>query len=258
MSANAASAEDDVVPLERRNVVAHHEIATAQKTSLMSVPASQLKDLEIPRYVVVEGPIGVGKTTLARKLAETFGHPLLLEPAADNPFLDRFYREGGKHALPTQLFFLLHRLRQLAELGEGDLFAPSVIADFLLQKDRLFAELTLDADEFALYEQIHDKLAVTVPTPDLVIYLQAPARVLTDRIRRRGVPAEQRIDSEYLSQLIDAYARFFHFYDESPLLIVNAAEIDLASNDAHYIGLVERIAEMTGTRQFFNPHPSLL
>jgi deoxyadenosine/deoxycytidine kinase len=224
----------------------------------MSVPVAQLNELEIPRYVVVEGPIGVGKTTLARRLADTFGHPLLLEPAADNPFLDRFYRDSGRHALQTQLFFLLHRLRQLADLGDGDLFSPQIVADFLLQKDRLFAELTLDADEFALYEQIHDKLAITVPPPDLVVYLQAPVRVLGERIRRRGVPAEQRIDSGYLSSIIDAYARFFHFYDDSPLLIVNAAEIDLASNDAHFVALVERIANMTGTRQFFNPHPMLL
>lgn len=224
----------------------------------MSAPAARLTDLEIPRYVVVEGPIGVGKTTLAKRLADTFGHPLLLEPGADNPFLDTFYREGGRNALQTQLFFLLHRMRQLSDLGESDLFSPTVVADFLLQKDRLFAELTLDADEFALYQQIHDKLAISTPTPDLVVYLQAPTRVLTERIRRRGVPAEQRIDQEYLNRLIDAYARFFHFYDDAPLLIVNAAEIDFASNDAHYVGLVERIANMTGTRAFFNPHPTLL
>ncbi|NJN50570.1 MAG: deoxynucleoside kinase [Gammaproteobacteria bacterium] len=127
-----------------------------------------------------------------------------------------------------------------------------------MQKDRLFAEITLDADEFALYQQIHDKLAVAAPAPDLVIYLQAPARVLTDRIRRRGVPAEQRIEAEYLTRLIDAYARFFHFYDEAPLLIVNAAEIDLATNESHYAALVEHIANMTGTRAFFNPNPTLL
>jgi len=219
---------------------------------------AQLADLEVPRYIVVEGPIGVGKTTLATRIAQTFGHPVLLEPAAENPFLDRFYREGGRHALATQLFFLLHRLRQLAELGTEGLFSPLMVADFLIEKDRLFAEITLDKAEFALYEQIHEKLSLTAPKPDLVIYLQAPTRVLLDRIRRRGVASEQHIDSAYLEALIDAYARFFHFYDDAPLLIVNAAEIDLAHNDDHYATLVQRIADMSGMRQYFNPHPTLL
>ena len=132
------------------------------------------------------------------------------------------------------------------------------MADFLIEKDRLFAEITLDKEEFALYEQIHEKLALDAPTPDLVIYLQAPTRVLLDRIHRRGVAAEQQIDNAYLEALIDAYARFFHFYDDAPLLIVNAAEIDLAHNDDHYAGLVQRIADMAGMRQYFNPHPTLL
>jgi len=225
----------------------------------MNRSSAQLTLLEIPRYIVVEGPIGVGKTTLAKRIGDSFGHPVLLEPATENPFLDRFYREGGRrHALPTQLFFLLHRLRQLNELGDGGLFSPLLVADFLLQKDRLFAEITLDADELVLYQQIHDKLAVSVPVPDLVIYLQAPTRVLLDRIRRRGVAAEQHIDAEYLDTLIDAYARFFHFYDDSPLLIVNAAEIDLAHNDDHFAALIARVAAMTGVRQYFNPHPTLV
>ena len=224
----------------------------------MSLPVAQLSQLEVPRYIVVEGPIGVGKTTLARRIAEIFGHPLMLEPATDNPFLDRFYREGGRHALSTQLFFLLNRLRQLGELAPGGLFSPLVVADFLLQKDRLFAEITLDADELVLYQQIHDKLAVAAPIPDLVVYLQAPTRVLLERIRRRGVPAEQRIDDAYLEALVDAYTRFFHFYDDAPLLIVNAAEIDLAHNDDHFASLVEQMTQISGMRQYFNPHPTLL
>jgi len=224
----------------------------------MSRSVAELSQLEIPRYVVVEGPIGVGKTTLARRIGETFGHPLMLEPATDNPFLDRFYREGGRHALSTQLYFLLHRLRQLAELAPGGLFSPLVVADFLLQKDRLFAEITLDADELTLYQQIHDKLAVAAPVPDLVIYLQAPTRVLLERIRRRGVAAEQQIDDAYLEALVDAYTRFFHFYDDAPLLIVNATEIDLAHNDDHFARLVEQMTQISGMRQYFNPHPTLL
>lgn len=224
---------------------------------MIHVPA-QLAGLDVPRYIVVEGPIGVGKTTLARRIADTFGHDTLLEPAEENPFLDRFYREGGRHALATQLYFLLHRVRQLAEIGDEGLFAPQLVADFLLEKDRLFAEITLDAEELELYAQIHEKLVLSAPTPDLVVYLQAPTRVLLERIRRRGVPSEQRIDAAYLDALIDAYARFFHFYDGAPLLIVNAGEIDFAHNDEHYAALIGRIAEMSGARQYFNPNPTLL
>ena len=224
----------------------------------MVTPIANVDEAELPRFVAVEGPIGVGKTTLARRLSETFHHPMLMEPAAENPFLDRFYREGGRHALPTQLFFLLHRARQLAELGEGDLFHPVLVADFLIQKDRLFAEITLDANELQLYDQIYRRLAINTPTPDLVVYLQAPAGVLMERVRRRGIPSEQHITSEYLEALIDAYTRFFHFYDDAPLLIVNAAEIDFVHNDAHYDQLVSRIVHMSGMRQYFNPHPTLI
>jgi len=224
----------------------------------MTLPHPNPDDAPLPRYVAVEGPIGVGKTTLARRLSDAFHYPTLLEPAAENPFLDRFYREGGRHALPTQLFFLLHRARQLAELGKSDLFRPTLVADFLIQKDRLFAEVTLDAHEFELYDQIYRKLAIDTPTPDIVVYLQAPANVLIDRVRRRGIPAEQHISTDYLTTLIEAYTRFFHFYDESPLLIVNAAESDFVHNDAHFNALVSRITGMTGMRQYFNPHPMLL
>ena len=224
----------------------------------MTLPQSNPDDAHLPRFVAVEGPIGVGKTTLARRLSETFHYPILLEPAAENPFLDRFYREGARHALPTQLFFLLHRARQLAEFGSGDLFRPMLVADFMMQKDRLFAEVTLDAHELELYDQIYGKLALDTPTPDIVVYLQAPANVLIERVRRRGIPAEQHISTEYLTALIDAYTRFFHFYDAAPVLIVNAAESDFANNEAHYRALVARITGMTGMRQYFNPHPTLL
>ena len=211
-----------------------------------------------PKFIAVEGPIGVGKTTLACRLAETFRRPVLLEPAAENPFLDRFYRDGRRYALPPQLFFLLHRADQVARLADDDLIGPLLVADFLIEKDRLFAEVTLDAHELNLYEQIYRTLDIRPPRPDLVIYLQAPVPVLLDRIRRRGIGYEQRIDPEYLTTLSDAYAEFFHFYDNAPLLIVNAAEIDFAHNERHYGALVTQIETMDSVRQYFNANPTLL
>lgn len=211
-----------------------------------------------PRYVTVEGPIGVGKTTLARRLAEHFGYPILLEPAAENPFLDRFYREGRRHALPTQLFFLLNRARQMAELPRDDLLGPTLIADFLLEKDDLFARMTLDDNEYALYRQIYASLDIETPTPDLVIYLQAPVNVLLARIRRRGIAYERDIEGDYLETLNRAYTEFFHYYDRAPLLVVNASEIDFAHNDRHFAALLAQIDRMDGLRQYFNPNPTLL
>jgi deoxyguanosine kinase len=225
----------------------------------MAVLASaKLERGTVPRFLVVEGPIGVGKTTLARRLAESFGHHILLESGAENPFLERFYREGRRHALSTQLFFLLQRSQRIEEIRSGELFSPRVVADFLIEKDKLFAAVTLDQTELQLYSQIHDSIAVEAPAPDLVIYLQAPAGVLMDRIRRRGVHSERSISPEYLNALIDAYTRFFYFYEDAPLLIVNAAEIDLVANDHHYEQLLEQILHMSGARQYFNPHPTLI
>ena len=212
----------------------------------------------LPRYVVIEGPIGVGKTTLAKKLAALLDYPLLLEPVTENPFLDRFYAEGASQALPTQLFFLLQRAKQVQDMPGNDLLERAIIADFMIEKDDLFAALTLDPAELALYRQIHSSLQLVPPKPDLVIYLQAPARVLQQRVFRRGIDFEQSIDIDYLDALADSYTEFFHYYEDAPVLIVNAAEIDFANNDEHFNALLEQILHMEGTRQFFNPNPTLL
>lgn len=206
------------------------------------------------RYVVVEGPIGVGKTTLAKRLAETWGAELLLEQADANPFLERFYRDPVGAALPAQLHFLFQRTQQLADLRQQDLFTSAVrVADYLIQKDRLFARVTLEETEFTLYQQVYDRLVVDPPKPDLVIYLQAPVDVLLERIARRRIPMEQLIDRAYLEKLNEAYARFFHDYDEAPLLIVNAATLDPLSNDIDYAELQGAIARMGRGRLYFNP-----
>jgi deoxyadenosine/deoxycytidine kinase len=205
------------------------------------------------RFIVVEGPIGVGKTSLARRLAQSFDADLVLEQADENPFLERFYRNPKAGALPAQLFFLFQRARQLEELLQQDMFAATRVGDYLLDKDRLFARLTLDAQEYDLYEQVYSKLAISTPTPDLVIYLQAPVDVLMDRIARRGIRYEQQIDRAYLEKLMEAYARYFHEYSASPLLIVNAAQADFVSNDADYTQLVEQVLRTKRGRHYFNP-----
>ena len=206
-----------------------------------------------PRYIVVEGPIGAGKTALAKRLAKSLGGELILEEAFENPFLERFYREGKSAALPTQMFFLFSRARQMEELRQADMFARVRVSDYIFAKDRLFAEINLDPDELSLYDQIHERLAVDVPVPDLVIYLQASVDALTDRIGRRGVGFERLIDKRYLERLADTYARFFHTYDDGPLLIVNASQIDPVNNESDYQRLFERIESTTGGRHFFNP-----
>lgn len=205
------------------------------------------------RFVVIEGPIGVGKTTLAKRLAETWGAELVLEQADANPFLERFYRDPAGAALPAQLHFLFQRTQQLAELRQQDLFAAMRVADYLLEKDRLFARVTLDEAEFGLYQQVYARLVTDPPKPDLVIYLQAPVDVLLQRIERRRIPMEQLIDRAYLERLNEAYARFFHDYDDAPLLIVNAATLDPLASDADYAELLGAIARMGRGRLYFNP-----
>jgi deoxyadenosine/deoxycytidine kinase len=216
-------------------------------------------EVKAPRYIVVEGPIGVGKTTLVRRLAHSLESELLLEAAEENPFLERFYREGKRAAFPTQLFFLFQRTNQLQPLQQIDLFGPKcLVSDFLLEKDRIFAQLNLDNDELELYEKVYEKLSPQAPTPDLVVYLQAPANVLQQRIKRRSRPEEQTMSQEYLTQLCDAYTEFFHHYDSSPLLIVNAAEINPADRDEDYRMLLEQIRGIRRGRHYFNPGPLLL
>ena len=207
----------------------------------------------LPRFVAVEGNIGVGKTTLAKRLASTFNYQTLLEAAEENPFLERFYLDRKRNALPTQLYFLFQRSQQFRELRQGDMFSPLRVADFLLNKDPLFARVTLDDDEFNLYKKVYDQLIIDAPKPDLVVYLQAPVETLMKRVKQRGVAAEQRIDLEYLQQLNEAYTQLFHYYSDTPLLIVNATDIDLANNTEHYRELVEYMLTIRNGRHYYNP-----
>ncbi|OGT21066.1 MAG: deoxyadenosine kinase [Gammaproteobacteria bacterium RBG_16_57_12] len=207
----------------------------------------------IHRHIVVEGPIGVGKTSLARRLADTLGGELLLEQAEENPFLPRFYQNPRQSALPTQLYFLFQRARQLQALRQQDMFSPVRIADYLMDKDRLFAGLTLDEAELKLYDQVYASLTLDAPRPDLVVYLQAPVEVLLERIARRGIAYERGIAADYLKRLCDAYARLFYYYQDSPLLIVNTSDIDPVTNDNDYTMLVEQIMFIKSGRHYFNP-----
>jgi deoxyadenosine/deoxycytidine kinase len=206
-----------------------------------------------PRFIVVEGPIGVGKTSLARRLARSFGGDLVLEQTEENPFLEEFYRSGRRTALPAQLHFLFQRTRQLEALNQGDLFSPIRIADFHMLKDKLFAEINLDRDELALYDQVYDKLEVEIPVPDLVIYLQASVDALMSRIASRGIDYEKLLDRGYLEKVADAYARFFYDYDDSSLLIVNASSINPVQNDQDFDSLYRQVRRITSGRHFFNP-----
>ena len=221
------------------------------------MPADFLADM-LPSYIAVEGPIGVGKTSLTKRLAESFNYEIVLEMPDTNPFLDQFYENRGHSALPTQLFFLFDRVRQIENMRQGDIFKPVRVADFLIDKDRLFAELNLSADELALYDKVAEHLSVDALAPDLVIYLQAPAQVLMDRIQQRGIPREAKMDRNYLDALIEAYTRFFHYYDEAPLLIVNSAELDLVNNDQDYQSLLDYMLTIKTGRHYYNPKQTIL
>ena len=219
---------------------------------------SPFAQAKMPKYIAVEGPIGVGKTSLTKRLADSFNYETLLEKPEENPFLERFYHNPKQNALATQLFFLFQRSRQIQDLRQEDLFQPVRVADFLIDKDMLFARQILDTDEFALYQQVFEHLTIDAPTPDLVIYLQAPASTLLHRIQKRGIDAERNIQKEYLERLNESYTNFFYYYDRSPLLIVNSAEIDLVENDDDYEQLVAQILAGTNGTHYFNPKPSLI
>lgn len=208
---------------------------------------------DIPGYLAVEGPIGVGKTSLARRLSEAFGTKLLLERPEENPFLERFYQARARFALPTQLFFLFQRARQTQELKQGDMFRPGYVTDFMLEKDTVFARVNLDNDELRLYEQVFTQLRLDLPAPDQVVYLQAPVDVLMERIRKRDLGYEHLIEREYVQKIVDAYTQFFYHYAAGPLLVVNAAEINFVDNDKDFKTLVEQIRKHRSGRHFFNP-----
>ena len=206
-------------------------------------------------FIVVEGPIGVGKTSLVRRLAESFGCDALFERAEENPFLEGFYRDARSAAFPAQLHFLFQRSRQLQQLRQRDLFRQRLVADFLFDKDRLFAELSLLPEELALYDEVYMRLSMDAPPPDLVVYLQAPVDVLMQRVRKRARPIERTLTAAYLERLSQAYSRFFYGYDEAPVLIVDAADINPIDNESDYRMLFAEIRRKAAGKRYFNPSP---
>ncbi|MBL0169020.1 MAG: deoxynucleoside kinase [Propionivibrio sp.] len=209
--------------------------------------------LESARHLVVEGPIGVGKTSLARRLGEYLDAELLLEQPETNPFLSRFYQNQERYALQTQLFFLFHRLELVRDLAQPELFPRTVVSDFLLEKDPLFAALTLNEDEYTLYRQIYDRVSLPASVaPDLVIYLQARPETLVSRVRKRGIDMERKISDDYLILLGESYTRFFHNYELAPVLVVNSENLDFVDSADDFQLLVQRIESMRGHREYFN------
>lgn len=212
----------------------------------------------LPDYIAIEGPIGVGKTTLARKLSACLGATPLLEEVDDNPFLERFYRDPSSAAFPTQLHFLMQRHRQLEGLRQRDLFGPALIADFMFDKDRLFAELNLATDEMSLYDQVFHGLSMHLPRPGLVVYLQAPLGVLLDRVRRRDRPQETALQEAYLQRVAEAYVGFFARYEDAPVLIVNTERFNPTASDDGFELLLTEMALTRHGRRYFNPSPLAL
>lgn len=204
------------------------------------------------RYIVIEGPIGAGKTSLARIMSERCGATAMLEAPEANPFLPHFYQNAARYALPTQLYFLFQRTNQVRELNQSDLFKRLTIADFMLDKDPLFARLTLNDEELKLYQQIYAHLQPPAPAPDLVIYLQASSETLIERVRRRGASYEKNMSDEYLVRLAEAYMRYFHQYAAAPLLIVNSENLNFVDSSGDFDLLLERVSAMRGPREFFS------
>ena len=217
-----------------------------------------LNEIPLPKYIAIEGPIGVGKPTLANKIAKTFNYDAFLEQPSENPFLKNFYRNQGQSALATQLFFLFQRMQQIQDLKQRSLFENVRVADFLIEKDRLFAEVTLTNEEIDLYNKVYEHITLDAPTPDLVIYLQAPIEILKERISKRGNINEQYLTLDYLERLNDEYSRFFLDYKSAPLLIINAADINLESNEEDYESLITMIMSNPKGTNFVNPQPSLI
>ncbi len=204
------------------------------------------------RFIVVEGPIGAGKTSLARLMSRHVGGEALLEDPDANPFLPGFYQDRARFALPTQLYFLFQRVSQLRALSQPDLFTGTTVADFMIDKDALFARLTLNDDEYALYRQVYAQMKPQAPAPDLVVYLQASPETLVERVRRRGVAYENGMSDEYLVRLAEAYARFFYQYDAAPVLTVNSDHLNFVDQPGDFALLLSRMAGMRGPREFFS------
>lgn len=217
---------------------------------------------KLPKFIAVEGPIGAGKTTLTKLLADSFGYDTFLEQPAENPFLPDFYINPSQAALGTQLFFLFQRVKQIQELKQEDIFSSSKVSDFLLDKDRLFAKVTLSAEELKLYEQIYNYLSIDLPTPDLVIYLQAETKTLYERVMHRGIEMEKTITFDYLELLNETYKEFFFDYNRSPVLIVNSDYLDFQTNKSDYNLLLEKLLDYfnkpEGSKMYFNPSPVLI
>lgn len=210
-------------------------------------------DFNLPSFIIVEGPIGVGKTDLAQRIAESFSYTTVFEQVNHNPFLSKFYQNPQHSALATQLHFLFQRIQQLDTLRQSDMFEPMHISDFMMEKNALFAEAVLTADEFSLYKMVYDKVAVNATKPDLVIYLQASTPALIQRIQQRGIEQEQHLTSDYIDRINQAYSRFFHYYDHAPLLIINAEHSDVLFQEHNYKQLLNYMQTIRSGRHYFNP-----
>jgi len=204
------------------------------------------------KNIIIEGAIGVGKSSLSHKLSVSLNSHLLLEKPDENPFIERFYKSPKRYSLPTQLFFLFQRVQQLSDILKNSV-GRGLVSDFMIEKDPIFAALTLGAEELTLYQQVYDSLSVDAPKPDLMVYLQAPVSVLQARIKKRSIQYEQKIDAKYLQRLSDAYTEYFHSYTDSPLLIVNAAEFNPLDSERDYQALLQQMSQVTAGKHFFNP-----